>query len=181
MKRMIKAHARTGFILFILIAAAFPSAAGAKEGPPGPDGLPKATPGRPWKYITGAPHIDTLSFATVDVMPAARRQLELDKWQIFAVDAGRGQIVTMWKSLHHPLLWLFMGKVRAQCIVKLQSLGPGRTRMLFQAYLASHRELRGNPMLGSAMRAYAKAAHNYQAEVRSYLRERRALSSSAKP
>ena len=178
MNRMIRALPRTSFILaLILIAATSPPAAGAKEGPPGPDGLPKATPGRPWKYIIGAPSIDTLSFATADVMPAARRQLELDKWSIFAFDAGRGQIVTMWKSLRHPLLLLFMGKVRAQCTVKLQSLGIGRTRMLFQAALASHRELRGNPMLGAAMRAYAKAARNYQAEVRSYLSERRRLSS----
>jgi hypothetical protein len=177
MNRMIRALPRTGFILFILIAAPFPPAAGAKDGPPGPDGLPRATPGRPWKYFIGAPRIDTLSFATADIMPAARRQLELDNWKIFAFDPGRGQIVTMWKPLRHPLLLLFMGKVRAQCNVKLQSLGPGRTRMLFQAALASHRELGGNPMLGAAMRAYAKAAHVYQAEVRSYLSERRGLSS----
>ena len=177
MNRMIRALPRTGFILFILTAATFPPAAGAKDGPPGPDGLPRATPGRPWKFFSGAPRIDTLSFATADIMPAARRQLELDKWKIFAFDPGRGQIVTMWKSLRHPLLWLFMGKVRAQCTVKLQSLGPGRTRMLFQAALASHRELGGNPMLGAAMRAYAKAAHDYEAEVRSFLSERGGLSS----
>jgi hypothetical protein len=182
MNGMIGALLRTSFILVLIPIAALslPAPAGAKDGPPGPDGLPRAYPGHAWKFITGAPRIDTLSFAPADIIPAARRQLELDNWQIFALDAGRGQIVTMWKTLRHPLLLLFMGKVRARCTVKLQSLGPGRTRMVFQADMASHRKLEGNPMLGAAMRAYAKGARDYQAEVRSYLNERRRLS-SAKP
>jgi hypothetical protein len=178
MSRMGRAMLWTGFILFfVLPAAMLPSAAGAKEGPPGPDGLPQALPGHPWNFFIGAPRVDTLSFAPAEIMPAARRRLELDQWRIFTFDPGKGVIATMWKPLRHPLLLLFMGKVRARCAVKLQSLGPGRTRMIFQAALASHHKLEGNPMLGAAMRAYAKAARIYQAEVLSDLNGRRRLSS----
>ncbi|HMI32315.1 MAG TPA: hypothetical protein VK527_11315, partial [Candidatus Limnocylindrales bacterium] len=168
----------TGFILpLVLAAVVFPAAAGAKEGPPGPDGLPQALPGHPWTFFIGAPRVDTLSFAPAEIMLAARRRLDLDQWRIFTFDPGKAEIATMWKPLHHPLLLLFMGKVRARCAVKLQSLGAGRTRMIFQAALASHHKLEGNPMLGTAMRAYAKAARNFQAEVRSDLNGRRRLSS----
>ena len=174
---------RTGFFLPLLLIVAFPlpAPALAKDGPPGPDGLPQATPKRPWKILVGAPRIDTLSFAQRDVIPAARRQFQVDRWEVFTLDTARGEIVTKWKPMRHPLLWLFMGKVRARCTVKLQSLGPNRTRMVFQGDLASHRNLEGNPMLGAAKRAYAKAAHNYQAEVRAYLNTHPRLSSLDRP
>jgi hypothetical protein len=181
MSRVGRAWVRTGFILPLLVvavlAAALPSPARAEHAPPGPDGLPATNPKHPWKLFVGAPRVDTLSFALRDVVPVARRQFISDQWKIFSLDAGRGQIVTKWKQMHHPLLLLFMGHVNARCTVTMQPLDRNRTRMVFQADLASHRDLQGNPMLGAAKRAYVKAARNYVTEVRAYLDSHRSLSS----
>jgi hypothetical protein len=161
-------------ILPLILVAAQPLPA-----PPGPDGLPATDPKHPWKLFSGAPRVDTLSFALPEIIPVARRQFVSDQWQIFAVNEGRGRIVTMWKRMHHPLLLLFMGKVSARCTVTMQPLDRNRTRMVFQADMASHRDLHGNPMLGAAKRAYAKAALNYVTEVRAYLDAHRNLTSLA--
>jgi len=179
MSRMGRAWLWTGFIPLLLAAAALPGAARAGHTPTAPDGLPVTNPKHPWKLFVGAPRVDTLSFAERDVIPVARRQFIADRWQIFTLDPGRGQIVTKWKQMHHPLLLLFMGHVNARCTVTMQPLDRNRTRMVFQADLASHRDLQGNPMLGAAKRAYATAAHNYVAEVRDYLNTHRSLSSLA--
>ena len=167
----------TGFILPLLVIAALPLTARAKGDPPGPDGLPPTNPKHPWKLFTGAPRIDTLAYAPGDVFLAARKQFATDKWQIFSLDPGRGVIVTRWKPMHHPLLLIFMGHVNARCTVTLQPLDRNRTRMVFRGDLASHRDLNGNPMLGAAKRAYAKAARNYAMEVRGTLNSHRELSS----
>ena len=178
MGRLGKVLLWTGFILPIFLLAGFPMhAAHAKDGPPGPDGLPLADPKHPWKFLAGTPRVDTLPYAPRDIIPVARRQFEHDHWEIYSIDPGRGVIVTRWKPMNHILLRLFMGKVRARCTVKLQSLGTTRTRMVFQGDLASHRDLEGNPMLGSAKRAYVKAASHYQSEVRTYLNTHPRLSS----
>jgi len=80
--------------------AALPFPAQAKDGPPGPDGLPVANPKHPWNTFTGTPREDTLSFRPSDVLPVARRQIENDQWEVFTLDAGRGTIVTRWKAMH---------------------------------------------------------------------------------
>ena len=177
MRRVSRAWLWTGIILPLLVAAALPLPARADHAPPGPDGLPATNPKHPWKLFVGAPRVDTLSFSQSDIIPVARRQFIADNWEIFAVDAGRGQIVTKWKQMHHPLLFLFMGHVSARCMVTMQPLDRNRTRMVFQADLASHRDLQGNPMIGAAKRAYAKAARKYVTEVRGYLDAHRNLSS----
>ena len=166
---------QTGTFSLILIAS-LPPPVLARDGPPGPDGLPRAAPRHPWKLFSGTPRTDTLSFPSSDVIPAARRALEADQWEIFTLDTGRGEMVTRWKALHHPLLWLFMGKAEARCTVTFRPLGPSRTRVVFQGDLASHHDLKGNPMLGTAKRAYAKAARKWAAEVRQDLSDRRRLS-----
>ena len=159
--------------MFFLLIAALPATARAKHDPPGPDGLPATDPKHPWKIFSGTPRVDTLLFAPQDIVPVACRQFQTDRWQVFALDIARGRIVTRWKPIHHPLLFLFMGHVNARCTVTLQPLGPNRTRIVFQGDLASHRDLKGNPMLGAAKSAYAKAAHNYVTEVRDYLNAHR--------
>lgn len=164
------------FYVILLVSLTLPVL--ARDGPPGPDGLPQATPRHPWKVFSGAPRVDTLSCTSGDVLPAARRALEADRWEIFTVDASRGEMVTRWKALHHPLLWLFMGKVRARCTVNVRPLGPGRTRVEFRGDLASHHDLKGNPMLGAAKRAYAKAARDWAGEVRQDLYDHRRLSAA---
>ena len=109
------------------------------------------------------------------MLPAARRALEADNWKIFTADTARGEMVTCWKALHHPLLWLFMGKVKARCTVEIRPLGPCRTRMVFEGALASHHNLEGNPMFGPAKRAYVGAARDWQREVRQELLDHRLL------
>jgi hypothetical protein len=176
MSRVGRAMLRTGFILSLFLIA-MPLPAQAKSAPPGPDGLPPTDPKHPWKMFSGTPRVDTLSFTPRDIIPVALRQFETDRWQVFTLDAARGKIVTRWKPMHHPLLLLFMGHVSARCTVTVQPLGRDRTRMVFQGDLASHRYLEGNPMLGAAKRAYAKAARNYVTEVCDYLNTHRRLSS----
>lgn len=130
----------------VILLAFLPRPGLAHNGPPGPDGLPQAAPRHAWKIFTGAPCADTLAAGWRDVLPAARRALEADNWKIFTADTARGEMVTCWKALHHPLLWLFMGKVKARCTVEIRPLGPFRTRMVFEGALASHHNLEGSPM-----------------------------------
>ena len=165
-----------GSAIALTFFATFPLPLFAGDGPPGPDGLPPTTRKHPWRIFAGEPRIDTLSFAPRDVVPAARKQLEADRWVIYSLDANRGEIVTKWKAMHHPLLWLFMGGVRARCTVELSPVGPDRTRMVFRGDLVSHRDLTHNPMLGAARKAYAKAASNYRGELSAYLRDHARLS-----
>ena len=151
----------------LLLLAVLPSSAPAKDGPPGPDGLPVANPKHPWIILSGDTRVDTLSYAWTEVIPAARRQFEEDNWVIFVENssAERGEVVTMWKQIHHPLIWLFLGKMMARATVQIRPIGPNRTLVLFRGDLASHHALEGSPMLGAARRAYAKAAHNWRRNV----------------
>jgi hypothetical protein len=173
--RIGKATLRIGLRLSLVVLAAFPFPAQAKDGPPGPDGLPVASPKHPWNTFTGASRVDTLSFGPDEVLPVASRQFEIDQWEVFTVDAGQGAIVTRWKQMHHPLLFLFAGRINARCTVTMQPVGSDRTRMVFRADLASHDNLEDSPILGPAKRAYAKAAKDYFSKVRS------ALNSGATP
>jgi hypothetical protein len=161
----------------LLLIAAHPSPARAKQDPEGADGLPANNPKHPWKMLSSTPRADTLCFALSDIIPVAIQRFEIDRWEIFTLDGGQGQIVTRWKAMHHPLLRLFMGRVNARCTVRMRPLGANLTRLEFQADLASHHDLRGSPMFGAVTRAYAKAARNYVAEVRDSLDTRRARSS----
>jgi len=168
---------RTGFALLFVLISSLALPARAQPAPPRPDGLPPTNPKHPWKVFSGTPRVDTLFFTPRDIIPVACRQFATDRWQVFSVDVDRGQIVTRWKPMHHPLLLLFMGHVSARCTVTMQPLGRNCTRMMFRGDLASHRDLKGNPMLGAAKRAYAKAACDYVMEVRDYLNTHRRLSS----
>jgi len=168
---------RTAILLSLLLTVARAAPAFARKSAPGPDGLPSTDPKHPWKMFTGSPRVDTLSYTPTEILPAARRQFENDKWEVFILDPARGTIVTRWKPMSHPLLLLFMGHVRARCTVTMRPLSPHRTRLVFRGDLASHRSLEGNPMLGAAKSAYAKAAQDYVSEVRDYLMAHPRLSS----
>ena len=162
----------------LLFAAtlALPGWALAKDGPPGPDGLPTTDAKHGWHFFGSEQHVDTLFFDLREVTPAARRQFEADEWTVFQVhvrDDDIALVVTRWKQIHHPLIWLFMGKTMARCMVELSNAGVGRTRVSFRAELASHHKLEGNPMLPAAKKAYAKAARNWSRDVITDLTERR--------
>jgi hypothetical protein len=145
------------------------------------DGLPPCKPKHPWQIFTGKPSVSNLAYPPGDVIPAARRQLEKDKWEIYNLDESSGRIVTRWKPMHHALVWLFMGHVNARCTVTMERVGANLTRMVFQADLASGHDLHDNPMIGRAERAYAKGARDYANEVRDYLDTHHRLSSVERP
>lgn len=149
----------------VALVLAFPGRLLAKDGPPGPDGLPVASAKNPWKFMAGDPRVETFSFPVRDVVPAACREFEDDHWTILVGDPARGLVVTKWKQIHHPLVWLFAGKMMARVTVEMRSLGPGHTRVVFHGDLASHRALKGNPILPAARRAYAKAFSNWRRNV----------------
>jgi hypothetical protein len=145
----------------------------APEGPPGPDGLPKAAPGRPWKTFSGTRKIETFPYPTRDVIPAARQVLVTDGWEIYFVDSARGVVVSKWKALRHPLVKYFMGKIRMRCVVHIEPLGPRRSQITFRADMTSHEDLARNPMIGDAKRAYSEAAQKYMIKVRQFLYDHR--------
>src|SRR6185437_7261400 len=72
-------------LLSLVVLAALPYPAHAKDGPPGPDGLPVDSPKHPWNTFNGTPRVDTLSFAMSEVLPVASRQFEIDEWEVFTV------------------------------------------------------------------------------------------------
>jgi len=150
-----------------------PARAPAQEGPPGRDGLPKAAPGHPWKIFNGARHIDRLSYPHGKVVEAARWQLVDDHWEIYSVDSAGGVVVSKWKALNHPLVAYFMGKVKMRCVVRIQPMGPSRSRIMFRADLASRDDITGHPMFGEAKRAYSAAAQKYLIKVRQHLYDTR--------
>ena len=137
----------------------------AKDGSPGSDGLPGASEKHPWIIFPGDPRVDTLSFSIPDIAAAGCREFEDDNWVMFVNDPARGLIVTRWKQIHHPLIWLFAGKMMARVTVRLQAIGPRGTRVVFLGELASHHSLVRNPILSAARRAYAKAFSNWRRNV----------------
>lgn len=145
------------------------------------DGLPPSKPKQTWQIFTGKPTITTLAYPPNDVMPAARRQLEKDNWEIYTQDDAGGQIVTRWKPMHHAVVWLFMGHVNARCTVTMERVGANLTRMVFRGDLAARHDLHDNPMIGRAERAYAKGARDYANEVRDYLDTHHRLSAIDPP
>lgn len=144
----------------------------AKDGPPGPDGLPKADRKHPWIFLRGDAKVDTFSFPIPDIVPVACHEFEGDDWVILVRDPGRGLVETKWKQIHHPLIWLFAGKMMARVTVELRPLTPNRTQVVFRGDLASHHSLVGNPILGPAKGAYGKAFHNWRRNVLGALNHR---------
>src|SRR5580765_1555892 len=79
-----------------------------------PDGLPVTSAKHPWKLFSGESRVDTLPFTIPELVPAARREFESDNWFMFVEQPApgvdqptQGLVVTKWKQIHHPLLWLF--------------------------------------------------------------------------
>jgi hypothetical protein len=149
------------------------NAVAGKEDPIDPDGLPVVSAKHAWKIFTGEARVDTLPFPIPDLVPAARREFESDNWVMFIEQPSQGLVVTKWKQIHHPLLWLFMGKVFARVTVQMRALDAHRTQVSFRGDLASHHSFQGSPVLPAARRAYAKAASNWRRNVTKDLSSRR--------
>src|SRR5882672_6202928 len=155
------------FILAGLLLVAFGSERAVAKGdkPADPDGLPSTSAKHPWKIFPAEARVDTLPFPIPDLVSAARREFESDNWTIFVEDPSQGRVVTWGKQIHHPLLWLFVGKVLARVTVEMRPLDANRTQVVFRGDLASHHSFEGSPILPSARRAYAKAASNWRRNV----------------
>ncbi len=121
-----------------------------------------------WKLFMGESNTDTLQASRQDVFAAAEQALESDGWRVQLSDTTTGRIVTYWKPLHHILVRLFAGGVRARCFVAVSTIGT-RSSVAFQAGLASKHTLEGNPMLALARHAYRSAARDWHSEVRQYV------------
>jgi len=155
------------FVLAGLLLVAFGSERALAKGeePADPDGLPKTSAKHPWKLFPAEARVDTLPFPVPDLVPAARREFESDNWIIFIEQPSEGLVVTRWKQIHHPLLWLFVGKTLARVTVQMRALDANRTQVVFRGDLASHHSFEGSPILPAARRAYAKAASNWRRNV----------------
>jgi hypothetical protein len=162
------------FLLAGLLLVAFGSDRALAKGdePADPDGLPRTSVKHPWKFFPGEARVDTLPFPIPDLVPAARREFESDNWIIIVQDPSRGLVVTRWKQIHHPLVWLFQGKTFARVTVQMRPLGANRTQVAFRGELASHHSFQGSPILPAARRAYAKAASNWRRNVTADLTSR---------
>jgi len=154
----------------LLVGFGVGSALAAKE--LDPEGLPVTSAKHPWRYFSGEARVDTLPFLIPDLVPAARREFESDNWIIFVErpaagtdDPAEGLVVTKWKQIHHPLLWLFQGKTFARVTVKMMPVDGNRTQVSFHGELASHHSFEGSPILPAARHAYAKAASNWRRNV----------------
>lgn len=133
-----------------------------------------------WVISLAEPCRDTLDARVPDVVGAAVRCLQADDWHVETRDRGRGDLVTAWKELHHPLARILMGRVDARCAVAVRSIDDGRTMVVFQGALASREPLDGNPALRLAMNKYRDAAHGWQREVRGDLAAHRLLPGDAR-
>jgi hypothetical protein len=155
------------FVLGALLLFAFASERASAKGdhPVDPDGLPSTSAKHPWKFFSGEARVDTLPFPIPDLVPAARREFESDNWIIFVEQPSQGLVVTKWKQIHHPLLWLFQGKTFARVTVQMRPLDDHRTQVAFHGELASHHSFQGSPILPAARRAYSRAASNWRRNV----------------
>ena len=164
------------FVLAVFLLVAFGSERALAEGdaPADPDGLPSTSAKHPWKLLPGDARVDTLPFPVPELVPAARREFESDHWTISVEQPNEGLVVTRWKQIHHPLLWLFVGKTMARVTVQMRALDANRTQVVFRGDLASHHSFQGSPILPAARRAYSKAASNWRRNVTKDLTSREA-------
>ena len=121
------------------------------------------------------PCADTLPVPWNDVMPAMERTFEADHWRIERKDMRNGTIVTSWKPIQHALVRLVAGKIEARCAATARPLEPERTVVVFQAGIASRKNITHNPAFGLAKGAYEKASRNWQKKLRADLIRHHAL------
>ncbi len=128
-----------------------------------------------WKVYLADACSDTLSAAMPDILPSVERTLKADDWRIEHSDASRGDVVTSWKRIQHPLAKILLGKVEARCAVTLRPLDPRRTVVTIQGGISSREDVSANPALVLARHAYRNATQVWQRELRNDLTAHREL------
>lgn len=158
------------------IIAAFISGCGRGPKPPSAAAEIGTRPG--WNVILAEPCADTLPVPWKKVMPAVERTFEADNWRIERKDPWNGAVVTRWKPIHHALVTSLAGKIEARCAVSVRELRHDRTLVVFQAGIASRKDLSHSPALGFAKRASRKASQKWQEKLRADLSRHGALKGS---
>jgi hypothetical protein len=130
----------------------------------------EAAASAPERHVfTAGAQSDTLDHACRDVFGVAMAELEADEWEIQRADSAGRRIVTRWKPVAHGLVRLAVGKVWARCVVDLEPLPDGRTRVEFLAGLASRGDLSGTPAMAAAQLTFQRAAERWVDRVRGRL------------
>jgi hypothetical protein len=143
-------------LLAVLLAAcALPAAAGE----PRPDR----------KVHSAGARTDTLSAPSREVYRVAILELEKNDWTIQRADSARGQIVTQWKKMDHPLTRLVFRDIQARCVVDVTALSATSTEVSFRGGLAGPEDLDHSAAFGLAQTAYRKAAERWIGRVRTTL------------
>ena len=114
-------------------------------------------------YVAEA-RTDTLEATPAEIFPAAEKALENDHWTVSKSTAGH-RIVTEWKEFHHPLARLFMGNLRARCVVEVHPLDDRHTIVRFQSGLASENDIESNPALAVAQSVYRGAVRDFYRDL----------------
>jgi hypothetical protein len=143
----------------------------------GPSAVPARTSER--RVFPSGVQADTLDYDWREVYPVAIGQLEKDGWAIQRADTASRCIVTRWKPIDHVLTRLAFGDVMARCAVDLSPLPGGRTVVRMRGGLASTDDLGANPVFGTALAAYRKAARKYMTQVRGTLERSSATAARA--
>ncbi len=149
----------------------------ALAGPPGDasDAASEIGSRKGWNVYLADACSDTLAAAVPDIIPSVERTLKADDWRIEHSDASRGNVVTSWKRIQHPLAKILLGKVEARCAVVLRPLDARRTVVTIQGGIASREDVSANPALVLARHAYRSATQVWQRELRDDLTAHREL------
>lgn len=128
-----------------------------------------------WRVYLADACSDTLAASVPDIIPSVERTLKADEWRIDHADASRGDVVTSWKRIQHPLARILLGKIEARCAVVVRPLDPRRTVVTIQGGIASREDVSANPALVLARHAYRNATLGWQRELRDDLTAHREL------
>ena len=131
-----------------------------------------------WNVFLADACTDTLAAPLNDVVPSVEWTLKADDWRIDHTDAARGDVLTSWKRIQHPLAKMLLGHIEGRCAVWLRPLDDARTVVTIQGGIASRQDISANPALVLAQHAYRNATRDWQRELRSDLSARQELRAS---
>ena len=162
------ARSIAAFSLFAAVAC--PTAAWAKRHDPPPPSVgrdPRSwANGEGWHLHLGHAVRDTLATSLKTALLAARFAFEDDQWELEPSGKVDRCLTTRWKPIHNFFFRLFSGKAFGRCFVAVRPLPQDNVEVTFQGGLATRRDIEHNPAKGFAERAYAKAARDWQRDVR---------------
>jgi len=162
------------FSLFAAVAC--PATLWAKKPDPPPPSVgrdPRTwANGQGWHLRIGHAQRDTLATSLRTALLAARFALEDDHWEVEPSRRASRHLTTQWKPIHNFIFRLFSGKAFGRCFVAVRPLPRDRVEVTFQAGLATRRDIEHNPAKGFAERSYAKAARDWQRDVRVLVADR---------